>query len=310
MRPWQSDTEKYRQEFFSRVWPAMNGIQWDKPDYSVEKAYVCAMFSKLAYLKIPEQEITAAPSVKLVPCLTYQRMFAQRASFDFDQYVRTLDLVGVVPHFTDRLVTIVVPRPTVIFVAIRGTRILHANDVLIDIDARRIGTSLDLTPIKFHRGFYLEITKNLEPISNAIRNCGTDIPVYVVGHSLGGAMAAIMCAVAGRTFDTVGHFEQIGTANVGVHSSFTFGMPRYGNTDALALRTPFHLYNERDAIPTVPPRWFGFSNAAAEYRLSEGRRSIVYGPRAPGGFKSLMRRVNWGRGIRHHFIERYIRRLV
>ncbi len=57
-------------------------------------------------------------------------------------------------------------------------------------------------------------------------------------------------------------------------------------------------------------RWFGFSNAAAEYRLSEGRRSIVYGPRAPGGFKSLMRRVNWGRGIRHHFIERYIRRLA
>ena len=53
MRPWQSDTDKYRQEFLSRVWPAMNGIHWDKPDYSVEKAYVCAMFSKLAYLKIP-----------------------------------------------------------------------------------------------------------------------------------------------------------------------------------------------------------------------------------------------------------------
>ena len=123
-------------------------------------------------------------------------------------------------------------------------------------------------------------------------------------------MAAIMCAVAGRIFDAVGHFEKVGTANIGVHSSYTFGMPRYGNTDALALRTPFHLYNERDAIPTVPPKWLGFSNAAAEYCLREGRRSIAYGPRAPGGFKSLMRRIRWGHGIRHHFIERYIRRLA
>jgi hypothetical protein len=32
MRPWQSDTDKYREEFLSRVWAAMNGIHWDKPD--------------------------------------------------------------------------------------------------------------------------------------------------------------------------------------------------------------------------------------------------------------------------------------
>jgi hypothetical protein len=308
---WQRDVDKFRREFFSRVWPLLNGLRWSDPGYDVDKAYVCAVFAKLAYLNIPEFELAAAPSAKLVPCLTYQRLLLQRGRLDFPGLARSLELAEPCIHVSPYVVITGVARPDVIFLAIRGTRILHATDVLIDLDFRRIAATLDQTAMKFHRGFYLELTKNLQPVTQGLLKFGApDVPVYVVGHSLGGAMAAILFAIGGRTFNSYYAFETLGTPNLAAHASFTYGMPRYGNGDALTLRSPFHLYNARDVVPTVPPRVTGFANAVAEYRLEEGRRKVSYGPRPPAGLGSLVSRVWWARGIRHHFIERYIRRLA
>lgn len=304
----QRDLDRFRREILN-VWPLLASLPWANTAFSIDKAYVCAVFSKLAYLKIPALEVAAATSAKVVPCLTYQRLLAAGAAFDFEDYVRRLDLKTFV-HFDDYLVVVGVVRPDVIIVAIRGTRILHATDILIDLDVRKAASSLSGSPMKFHRGFYLEITKNLQPITVAIRSHGgPEVPVYVVGHSLGGAMSAIMYAVAGKTFDTFYAHETLGVPNIPVHSSFTFGMPRYGNAEALRLATPFHVYNDRDAIPTVPPQWCGFANAADEYCLAKGRRALTPGRRKPGGLKSFVSRLHWARGIRHHLIERYIRRL-
>ena len=97
----------------------------------------------------------------------------------------------------------------------------------------------------------------------------------------------------------------VGSRTLGVHSSYTYGMPRYGNKAAVQLLDgPDHVINQNDLVPNVPPKWLGFSDPCKEHMLIKGQL-LVNQPRS----FSWIGQFHLARGLRHHSIERYIRNL-
>lgn len=297
-----------------RVWPKVN---WADYAFSSEKAYICAVFSKIAYLHIPLYEAKGDSIAKIIPCLTYQRLIAARQHTNIREFMQSsFDLpeenVRIVED--SHLIAVITKKqnPDVIIVALRGTRALYLSDWVIDLHFSPFHAYPDGKKVMFHKGFYLALTKALDRITlevEKLRN-GKDIPVYVTGHSLGGALAAILYALAGKTFLYRYLYETVGTPILETQSGYTFGMPRYGGKSAVySLQNPFHIYNEKDIIPSVPPEWLGFATVPQEYALGLHGKLSHGMPREKGGVMWLASRAHSLRGVRYHSIERYIRRM-
>lgn len=128
-----------------------------------------------------------------------------------------------------------------------------ATDILDDLDFK-------VTPYlksRVHKGF-LKATLDLWPEIEAdliARHTPSQVPVYVTGHSLGGAMAVI----AGMTYP----FERI----------VTFGAPRVGQDIHRAIAEPsrhIRYVNGNDPVPHMVPTFYPF-----QYRHHGELRTIV-----------------------------------
>ncbi len=134
------------------------------------------------------------------------------------------------------------------------------NDVLADLNflQTRFGTS----DAKVHRGFLAEFSKIWPAITQDLQQLN-DKPVWVTGHSLGGAMAHL----AGLSYP----FKEV----------VTFGQPRIGrNTAAVFQAQQLRRYvNGDDPVPTLPPAWFGYYRHTGELRAikdSDGSSSTLF----------------------------------
>lgn len=112
--------------------------------------------------------------------------------------------------------------------------------------------------VKAHRGFYLafkEHIKQMDADLQKIIKSAPDKPIFITGHSLGGALAQL----ATLTYSC----DQIGAC-------YTFGSPRAGNRSLDRFVKPPHyrVTNEWDSVPFVPAFWLG-------YRHTGDARSIV-----------------------------------
>ena len=122
--------------------------------------------------------------------------------------------------------------------AFRGTE-QKLGDFKADLQAALIAPPEGDTHEKVHQGFYeafMDVKKDIE------RDLKTDsnIPLYITGHSLGGALAVVATRfIAG---------ESLGAC-------YTFGSPRVGNLDlSLKFKTPiYRVVNAADIVPRVPP---------------------------------------------------------
>jgi predicted lipase len=154
-----------------------------------------------------------------------------------------------------------------IIVAIRGTQ--KAMDIVVDLRSYPYNASSGGESFRFHKGFYKCLSRSIEKLYNKLQTklvVFPKTPVYVTGHSLGGAMAAILHALWGITpSGCTSHFSP---NDIVTNSAYTFGMPRYGNKKVVTgLANPYHLYNENDIIPSIPPKWLCFRNCNEEYQL-------------------------------------------
>lgn len=299
--------ESFRKEI-NRFWSLRRQIDWLDLEFSPEKAYVMSIFSKIAYLELPEYELNHHRFAKIIPCLTYQELLARGTHLNTEDFLRSADFGNSFVVVTKYMVAVVTITQDVIIIALRGTRPLYLSDWIIDFHVTRTNATVNTRKVTFHSGFYLAITDCIERIATEIHNRTKNSlavpPIYVVGHSLGGALAAIVRALDGTTFHSKYRYGSDLTFNIKSHSSYSFGMPRYGDTGAVeCLKSPFHVYNDSDIVPGVPPRWMGFDNAPNEYCLSEG-----------GSLDSMHQNqqgLKWwcSRKIRYHFIEHYIERL-
>ncbi len=138
-----------------------------------------------------------------------------------------------------------------IIIAFRGTKETldwAANSKLFQetwTATRKIG--------KVHIGFYQAFTSVCSKMEDYIKLLRTnDQPIWVTGHSLGGALATL--AAAHIELQMSNEFETAG--------GYTFGQPRVGNddfADAFDERLKgrfFRIMNKNDVVCVIPPKIF------------------------------------------------------
>jgi hypothetical protein len=147
-----------------------------------------------------------------------------------------------------------------IVVAFRGTEspttidglkdwlLTDANNLLI-VPEGRLGTDLAAAGVgaRFHQGFVNAIADIWDPLFAAIdaERKKQDRPIWLTGHSLGGALALLAAWLLRRKF-------------ISVHQIYTFGGPMIGNREAIAALDKecagkiFRYVNAPDPVPMLP----------------------------------------------------------
>lgn len=120
---------------------------------------------------------------------------------------------------------------------------------LLMVPEGRLGLDLSAAGVgaKFHKGFADSIAEIWGPLSEAVdkENKRMDRPIWVTGHSLGGALALYAAWLLKRKF-------------VPVHQVYTFGAPMIGNRLACAAfdrefaGQAFRYVNGKDPVPKLP----------------------------------------------------------
>ena len=124
--------------------------------------------------------------------------------------------------------------------AFRGTEKKLA-DFKTDITATLINPPDAGAKELIHEGFY-KAFKSVRKEINKDLGKHKNLPLYVTGHSLGGALAIVATRFIAK--DSLG-------------ACYTFGSPRVGNLDmSLVFRTPiYRIVNSSDIVPRTPPAW-------------------------------------------------------
>jgi hypothetical protein len=117
---------------------------------------------------------------------------------------------------------------------------------------------------RFHKGFMAALGLVWEPLFAAVQTeLKNDRPLWLTGHSLGGALALLAAWRFQRRF-------------VSVHQVYTFGAPMIGNTVAAAAfdgelaRKVYRYVNEADLVPKLPAASLianAYGNVMAEVAL-------------------------------------------
>lgn len=268
---------------------------WNNASFSLKKAHVCAELSALVYEDVEEYELKRSSRIHLFASDRYRRIVDSGkprlilSTFEgggFDD--------GEVPtrFFSIRgryaVVSATVFRDVVIL-AIRGTVASRLWDWKANINSKRHYVDFPYSwqhyGIRsdthfFHKGFYEAIVPQFHSISDEIKKrVGGPANIVWTGHSLGGAMAAIGHAMSGpRSGFHMGQRWGLDST-----SAYAFGMPRYGGSGMTCdFDGPFHIFNARDVVPTVPLRSQGFSDCSREFGITASgltpiERTDVYG---------------------------------
>ncbi len=149
--------------------------------------------------------------------------------------------------------------------AFRGTE-KDMNDILADINIRFYR---DKTGSRISTGFRQAYDLVEKQVIDAISTIGQDLPLYITGHSLGGALAAIACARL-RPSDRIA-------------ACYTFGCPRVGDTEFAEQlwRVPvYRLVHASDIVPRVPFP-FGYRHAG-DLRYIKSSGTLIESPNSLG----------------------------
>ncbi len=304
-----ADSLQKLQQRLQEVRSIWNRVNWSDPRFTVEKAYIAALFSAVAYLRIPKYELRLRRFVKIIPCMAYWQVVSKYQSFNLHNWLAGVEIGASYEIDGDGWAAVVVASPAVIVIALRGTLFYDPRDWATDLKCAFQAVPSDLGMLRVHAGFYRRITSAVVEIGDWLDTylgTRTRPPVYIVGHSLGGGMAAIAHALSNAPWRAVGtaHFNRLGT-----QACYTLGMPRYA--DSLTVRGlagPWHVFEKQDPVPRLVPRAFGYADARYNYQIERG--GVVRVPIARGRAADRVRsQWQYLTGVRHHFIEQYIRRL-
>ena len=250
----------------------LNQTNWNDTDFQKEKACSCSYFSQQAYEAITECELIqhkeGRTNIFSVPSLTYHGLledFKIKSQNDsFNRVIQNLnhDLVEqirddlnniqiVASEYTVILmVRIIMPRENqqVIIVAIRGTQGFFNGGFLdwktnFTAFKKRIFT-VNNSNIKLHRGYFNAAKASYNQIGQGLHQMKADAntPIYLTGHSLGGATAAILNVLWNECAIRKQYINHTTIPNP-VKSCYTFGMPHYGDFNAVQINSQYHVLN-------------------------------------------------------------------
>lgn len=282
---------------------------WGEDKFCWPKAYVSSVFSAIAYEEIPRFELKKSKRAKIIPCDRYQAHVSRWETDQTRASVQQLDAnVEIEVVVRSRVLVTISRLRKVLFVSFRGTT-LSFSDFKADLDIRKTRYQFGLgESARLHRGFFDAVLDCFDEVIERVRSMNKEerVPVYVTGHSLGGAMAAIFYArLEEHDHHPFGHRRHHFPP---AKSCYTFGMPRYGDMSAKALLPqPYHTFNELDAIPTLPPKLLGFVDSVNERCLNaipdvmHGISKGDFALRSGKGIATIL-------GVSDHRMERYVER--
>lgn len=136
----------------------------------------------------------------------------------------------------------------------RGTEANEWNDIRADADAL---TALAETVGRVHRGFKREADDLWPYLEEELAS--NKLPLWICGHSLGGATATIC---AGRCM--ISHIR------TEPEELYTYGSPRVGDRAYVehAKLEHYRWVNNNDVVTRVPPVWLGYRHCGKEIYLN------------------------------------------
>lgn len=176
--------------------------------------------------------------------------------------------------------------------AFRGTEPTQFSDIKADLKAWKIKSK---TGGRVHDGFYDEVEKVWADIKPLIKS---NRPLFICGHSLGGAMATIAAS----------------RLEVETECLYTFGSPRVGNKKWVAGVHVKHYRwrNNNDLVPTVPMAIMGFKHHGKLMYLNT-RGELRNGLNPWQRFKdwcrghwSAIKNRNFFDGVKDHGVNNYV----
>ncbi|AHC14892.1 lipase family protein [Salinispira pacifica] len=229
---------------------------WCGSAYDDRTSWLMACMAELAYVKFNPGLLSDPVSEELVSRLEGRvkkmsrgkfRKFLQDQNYDHraqEALLReslgklgftlegTFDTEGIqafLARWDDRLV-----------LSFRGTEL----DVFRDIKRNlRVSDMAREGDTRLHRGFLEGVQAVQYQIEQMLKSNGNrDLPLFITGHSQGGALAAI----------AAGRIQHAG----GIAACYSFGAPRFSNMFWVRnLKTPlYRVVNAADAVPLLPPR--------------------------------------------------------
>lgn len=277
------------------LWPVFGAVDWQDSGFRWEKAYVCSVLSSLAYAAVPERNQIQTPRYQIIPSELYQRMFVSGNFITDAQVMEFTELGEPVVIWNKHIVTTIRRLGQFLFVAVRGTEIGSLYDWRVNLGSTKDQYS-DNTWL--HAGFFTETLNHAEEVAIKLDQMWEEgLMVYITGHSMGGAVAAIMNILFldwGRKY------------NIHLPSPpYTFGMPRYGDASAITtLPSPYALFHPDDTVPKVPPKRFGFADCTERISVGPLENEKPDPSRIKAVFSNIANIIT-AKPVREHFIERY-----
>jgi hypothetical protein len=251
---------------FENLWHLLTNpqIDWADPKFDMKKAYVMSLFSALAYEHLSKYEIDHQRRAKVIPCLAYQEHLGTRSTVNIAALKRRLEGFEVELIETEYAVYVIIKVRDLIVIAVRGTIPIYYYDLRADLNIRKVPFGNGNRRGFFHKGFYDEVVATGPQLLAVLVKLGAfpESPdpapkIYITGHSLGGAIAAILYGLWVR--DDKGDwlrppFNIRPSDEYICHSAYTFGMPKFANTEIVqSFRRLFHVRNQHDPVPYLPP---------------------------------------------------------
>jgi hypothetical protein len=281
------DIENY-DDYIRKLIVDIKNTNWDDEWFDPIKAHICCRLSQLSYLAIPRYEFEKRGRFKVIPSDEYQSIMRN----EITGAILTEDkLSGLISQTIDngeipstfvipgaQLVHVGVRVNNIIFVAVRGTAKLYESsrlyDIGLDFNIRKVRI---FDSLYLHKGFYSAAMENLQVLYKRLYELAggrSDVKVIFTGHSLGGAIAAILTnhfhqllPNADRTYypfrdrKWLGENTKIFRDNLSLHSSYTFGTPRIMNlAGASYLMSPYTICHSKDIIANIPPKFLNYAD--------------------------------------------------
>lgn len=222
--------------------------------YSDRTAWIMACVSELAYIRFNElisesaqryfnealerlvNETRVEKARNLLSTLAYE---PEREREELEKGLSVLELSLDATFDRDGTQAILVSCDEFVALGFRGTEATSVKDIKADAKATSIKAPNEG---RIHSGFDEAFKAVLDDVQKRLDSSSyADKPLFIAGHSLGGALATI----AARRLSHRG----------GIAACYTYGAPRVGDEDWIAwLKTPlYRIVNAADCVTMLPP---------------------------------------------------------
>lgn len=178
--------------------------------------------------------------------------------------------------------------------AFRGTQ-KDFQDIITDLMIRKYQNP-DGT--RTHRGFERAFGYIRDDIEKAVKKLDPELPLYITGHSLGGALATI---------------ATLQFAGDDIAACYTFGAPRVGNEEfSRNIKVPiYRVVNSTDIVTRVPLILMGYRHVG-DVRYLNRNGFLIYSPNSFSTFLWFVVSfiISWRSTYRDHAILNYCNKLA